>query len=210
MDFPDYKGLSIDLPNKQFKFSKLLNFRGYAKYIEHTTFISIMYQLLVLFFDICLFKKGPQDIPASSGLLFLLIPAYAGISFLILVLSTDAVNAILQVLIEIAFVLGSSKIILYFAKKPERFIQTVCALIATDTLISIFALPVMAALIGQGSALAFFSLVTLMLWHWTVSGHIFSNALSQPFTFGLGIAFLYILVSYQVMALLFPEIIITE
>ena len=35
-----------------------------------------------------------------------------------------------------------------------------------------------------------------------------SKALEQPFTFGLGVAFLYILVSYQVMALLFPEILV--
>ncbi len=169
-----------------------------------------MYNLLMLFFEICLFKKGPQDVPVSTVLFFLLIPAYAIISFLILVLSVDVISAILQVLVEIAFVLVSSKVILYFAKKPERYIQTTCALIATDTLISFIALPVMATLIGQGTALAFFSIVALMLWHWTVSGHIFSNALDQPFTFGLGIAFLYILVSYQVMAFLFPEIIIAE
>ncbi len=165
---------------------------------------------LKLFFDICLFKKGPQDIPASSGLLILLIPIYAGINFLILILSADAVNAISQVLVEIILTIASCKVILYIAKSPERFVQTASALIATDTLISFFALPAMATLIGQGTALAFFSVVALMLWHWAVSGHIFSNALNQPFTFGLGVAFLYILVSYQVMALLFPEIIITE
>jgi hypothetical protein len=50
---------------------------------------------------------------------------------------------------------------------------------------------------------AFFAIVLLMLWHWLVSGHIFSNALNQPFTFGLGIAFLYILFSYTVMDTLF-------
>lgn len=49
-----------------------------------------------------------------------------------------------------------------------------------------------------------------MIWHGLISGSIFSQALEQPFTFGLGVAFLYILVSYQVMALLFPEIIIAE
>lgn len=169
-----------------------------------------MYNLFMLFFDICLFRKGPQNVPASTTLFFILVPVYAIISFLMLVLGMDTLTAILQVLVEIALVLGSSKVILYFAKKPERYLQTTCALIATDTLISFIALPVMASLIGQGSALSFFAIIILMLWHWTVSGHIFCHALEQPFTFGLGIAFLYILVSYQVMALLFPEIIIAE
>lgn len=169
-----------------------------------------MYQLILLFFDICLFKKGPQDIPVSAGLLFFLIPIYAGVSFLILLLNTDTNSAILQICIEIALVLGFSKVILYFANKPERYLQTACALVATDTLISFFALPVMATLIGQGSAVSFFSIIILMLWHWNVSGYIFSQALEKPFSFGLGVAFLYILVSYQVSVLLFPEIIITE
>jgi len=169
-----------------------------------------MYPLILLFFDICLFKKGPQDIPVSAGLLFFLIPIYAGVSFLILLLNTDANSAILQICIEIALVLGFSKAILYIAKKPERYLQTACALVATDTLISFLALPVMATLIGQGTALSFFSIVILMLWHWNVSGYIFSQALEKSFSFGLGIAFLYILVSYQVSALFFPEIIITE
>jgi len=166
-----------------------------------------MYSLIKLFFDICLLRKGPQDIPASSALLTLLIPIYAGISFLILILSSAAINAILQVFVELFLVLASCKVILSLAKKTERYQQTASALLATDSLISLFALPAMAALIGQGSALAFFSVVSLMLWHWIISGHIFSHALEQPFSFGLGVAFLYILVSYQLMALIFPELI---
>ena len=79
---------------------------------------------------------------------------------------------------------------------------------ATDALISFFALPAMATLVGQGTGLAFIAIILLMIWHWAVSGHIFSKALEQPFTFGLGVAFLYILVSYQVMAFLFPEILV--
>lgn len=170
-----------------------------------------MTQLLKLIFDICLFRKGPQDIPESKALLLLLfIPIYAATSFLILILSIDAIHSILQALAGITLTLFSCKIILYIAKKPERYIQTASALIATDSLINFFALPVMSTLLVQGSTLAFFSIIVLMFWHWLVSGHIFSNALAQPFSFGLGIAFLYILLSYQVMALLFPEVIIVD
>jgi len=169
-----------------------------------------MYEFLKLFFDICLFKKGPQDIPVSNSLLYILIPIYAGISFLILILSADVVNSILQIIVEIALILGATKVILFIANKPYRFQQTASALIATDTIINFFAVPVMGSLVGQGSGLAFISIVFLMIWHGAISGYIFSQALEQPFTFGLGVAFLYILVSYQVMALLFPEIIIAE
>ena len=167
-----------------------------------------MYELLKLFLEICLFKKGPQDIPGSKGMLTLLIPVYAGVSFFLLILSSDGLNAAMQVLVEIMLILGSTWFILFIARKPARYLQTASALMATDTLISFFALPAMATLVGQGAGLAFIVIILLMIWHWAISGHIFSNALNQPFTFGLGVAFLYILVSYQVMALLFPEIVI--
>ncbi len=166
-----------------------------------------MYFLLKLFFDICLFQKGPQDIPVSSALLLMLIPVYALISFLILILSTDFFNAILQVMVEIVLVLTACKLILYLARKTARYQQTACALIASDAVISFIALPAMATLIGQGTALAFFTVVALMLWHWIITGHIYSKALEKSFSFGLGVAFLYILFSYQLMALIFPEII---
>ena len=167
-----------------------------------------MYELLKLFFDICLFKKGPQDIPASNALLRLLIPVYACVSFLMLILSSGGLNAVMQVFVEIMLILGSTWLILFIARKPARYLQTASALMATDTLISFFALPAMATLVGQGAGLAFIAIIILMIWHWAISGHIFSKALEQPFTFGLGVAFLYILVSYQVMALLFPEILV--
>ena len=167
-----------------------------------------MYELLKLFFDICLFKKGPQDIPASNVLLRLLIPIYASVSFLMLILNSGGLNAAMQVLVEVMLILGATWIILFIARKPARYQQTASALMATDALISFFALPAMATLVGQGSGLAFLAIIILMIWHWAISGHIFSHALGKPFTFGLGVAFLYILVSYQVMALLFPEILV--
>ncbi len=169
-----------------------------------------MYLLIKLFYEICLFKKGPQDVPISRGLLFLLIPCYAGVSFLILILNTDVITAVLQVLVELVLVLGLTNMILLMAKKESRYLQTVSALIGTDTIISFFAIPVMATLVGQGSVNSLVVIVILMIWHWLVSGAIFSHALERPLAFGIGVAFLYILVSYQVMGWLFPEIIMTE
>ena len=162
-----------------------------------------MYELIKLFFSICLLNRGPQDIPVSNWLLRLLIIVYACVSFLILFLSSDVFNAVLQVVVEVVLILSITWMILFYAKKSPRFQQTVSALMATDALISLFALPAMATLIGQGTAVAFFVIIFLMVWHWLVSGHIFSNALDQPLTFGLGVAFLYILFSYIVMDTLF-------
>ena len=165
-----------------------------------------MYELIKLFYQIAIFQKGPQDVPASQWLLRLLIPVYMGINFLVLKLSSDLVSALLQVLVEVVLVLVFARGLLAFVGKPERYRQTACALLGTDALLSLFALPAIASLIGQGSAPAFVVVVSLMLWHWVVTGHILRHALSQPLIFALGVAFLYILASYQVMAFLFPEL----
>ncbi len=169
-----------------------------------------MYELIKLFFEIAIFKKGPQDIPTSTWLLRLLIPVYMGINYLILMLSVDMFNALLQVIVEVILIIAFARGLMYFARKPERYQQTACALLGTDALISLIAFPALATLIGQGSALAFFAVVALMLWHWVVTGHILRHALSQPLIFGLGVAFLYLLASFQIMALLFPELATNE
>ncbi len=169
-----------------------------------------MYQLLTLIFNICLFKKGPQDMPVTKALLLLLIPVYFCISLLVLILNMDFIHAIFQTTVEIVLLLGFVKVILFFAKKPARYQQTASALIATDSLISFFAIPVMATLVGDGSAFSILSIIALMIWHWLVSGHIFSQALEKPFTFGLGLALLYILISSQVIGLIFPQIVAVE
>lgn len=169
-----------------------------------------MYSLLKLFFDICIFKKGPQDIPSSKWLFRVLILTYASISFIILFIDNSFAKTFQQAVVGTVFILLASKVILIIANKSERYLQTTCALLATDSLISFFAIPAMATLILEGTDLAFLSVLLLMLWHWLVTGHVFKHALQKPFTFGLGVAFLYILVSYQVMALFFPEIIVNK
>lgn len=169
-----------------------------------------MFELLQLFFDICRFKKGPQDIPPEKGVLYLLIPIYAGISFLAVFLSASAMEAIQQVFVEIVLLLSLTKIILFVAGKQSRYYQTASALVGTDTIISFCAIPVLATFLGQGSVNSAVALVLLMGWSWLVSGKIFSEALGLSFPLGLSVALLYILAFYQVSWMLFPEISMLE
>ncbi|EGW22844.1 hypothetical protein [Methylobacter tundripaludum] len=166
-----------------------------------------MFEVIKLLFDICLFKKGPQDLPPSVWLLRLLIVIDVIVSFLMVSIRTDWLNSLLQAIVGALLIVGFSWLMLYVSRKRERFYQTSCAILGTDALISFFALPGMASMmIGRGAVLAFILTIALMIWHWAVTGHIFRNALGQTWTFSLGLAFLYILGSYQVMALLFPEV----
>ena len=162
-----------------------------------------MFEIIRLVFDVCLFKKGPQDLPCSSGLLRILIIIDVMISFLMANISTDWFESLLQAMVSTLLLISFSGLMLYLGRKPERFYQTTSALLGTDTLISFFALPGIASLmIGRDTLFALMVTIALMTWHWAVTGHIIRNALGQTWTFSLGLAFLFIMGSYQVMALL--------
>jgi hypothetical protein len=164
-----------------------------------------MLNIIKLIFDICLFKKGPEDMPYSPALLGILLAADAVVSFLMLSIGSSWLLAAMQASVGITLVLGFGWLALYISHRLERFYQTSCALLGTDALISFFALPGTASLItGHMTLLAFSVMLVLMVWHWTVVGHIIRNALGKTLVFSLGLALLYLLVSYQVMVLLFP------
>jgi len=166
-----------------------------------------MYDIIKILFDICLFKKGPQDLPYSLWLLRILLVVYVSIRILMLSIHFDWLNVLLQVIVEIFLVAGFFWIMLYLARKLGRFYQALSAELGTDALISFFALPGIASMeTRQGGLLVFLVMLGLIGWHWAVTGHIIRNALEQSLSFGLGLAFLYLLGSYQVMALLFPEV----
>jgi hypothetical protein len=166
-----------------------------------------MFEIIKELFDICLFKKGPQDLPYSGLLLKFLIGLDLGVSFLLFNIEADSFKAFLQALTGILLVLLSSLLTVYLGKRPQRFYQTASALVGVDALVSFFALPGMATLTtGYNSLLAFGVMVMLMVWHWAITGHVIRHTLGQPLAFGLGLAFLYIVASYQIMAFLFPEV----
>jgi hypothetical protein len=166
-----------------------------------------MFDIIKLVFDICLFKKGPQDLPCSVWLLRLLVVIYVSIRVLMLSIHFDWLTVLLQVTVEIILVTGFVWIMLYLSRKLGRFYQVVSAVLGADALISFFALPGIATMeTGQGGLLVFLVMLGLIGWHWAVTGHIISNALEKTLSFSLGLAFLYLLGSYQVMALLFPEV----
>ena len=166
-----------------------------------------MYAYLNLLFNICLFRKGPQDIPHSQQVLRLTVLAYAVTGYLLIQVSTDTLNALLQAAVEIILITGFAGLMLSLANKISRLVQTICALLGTDALISICAMPIIATLnLDSNNILAFFAMLALMIWHWLVTTHIIRHALDKSFSFALGIAFLYIFSASQIIGLLFPAI----
>ena len=166
-----------------------------------------MWPLIKLFIDICCLTKAPQDIPYSATLLKVLMIIYAGIAFLILSPEQTVFTGAWEVLCELILMVLFVWLMLFIYGKLPRFTQVMCAFVGTDALVSFLALPAMSALIAnRWIDISSIMLLSLMTWHWVICGHIIRHALAQSFLFGLGMSFLYFVVSYQLMAWLFPYV----
>lgn len=165
-----------------------------------------MYELIMLFFRIAVFKQGPQDVPVSPWVLRLVLPVYLLVNYLILMLNGATSTAWLQIGADLAMMAGFIWPMLYFAGKTSRFQQTFSAMVGTDAVINFAALPAIASLNSQPNELAYLMMLAMLIWHWLVSGHILRNALDRSWFFGLGLGLLYIMLSSQLMSALFPEL----
>ncbi|HEY5139790.1 MAG TPA: hypothetical protein VIJ25_10810, partial [Methylococcales bacterium] len=91
-----------------------------------------MFDILKLLFDICLFKKGPQDLPYSLWLLRILLIIYVSIRVLMLRLHFDWLTVLLQVITEILLVAVFFWTLLYLSRKLGRLYQALSAVLGTD------------------------------------------------------------------------------
>ncbi|MFZ1642793.1 MAG: hypothetical protein WAV07_15445 [Candidatus Contendobacter sp.] len=157
-----------------------------------------MHALFELFLDICLFRKGPQDVPAGMALLKLCLLGYGLSGLLALLPSTSAPVALLQVLLDLALLAGPLHLALLVRRHPRRFEQTLSALTGTGTLMGLLVLPLMGWIVRQGSEgdtqLPALLLLGLMAWSVAIMAHILRHALDIPVWVGtlyaLGYTFL--------------------
>jgi hypothetical protein len=163
-----------------------------------------MYNILLALYNICLFKKGPQDIEYSTSNLKLLAIINVTISLLTLYMLTDLFKALLQALLSLTLLVFFSWMSLYLHHKMARFNQTTSSLVGTDAIIGFIGIPMTATMLtGQSGLLVFLLMIGLMVWHWAIIGHIMRNALEQNIVFSYGLALLYLIFAYKITDLLF-------
>ena len=160
--------------------------------------------LIRLFLEICLFRKGPQDTPASQMLLWLALAAYCLVGAAQALLEDQWLEGVLQVPLQALILLAFVWVSLMAAGKLERMRQTLIAMLGTDALISSFAIPLEGLFLADPqAALIHLLLLLLMLWHMAVVAHILRHALSQTLMVGLGLSFVYTVFTLQVLLMLF-------
>jgi len=159
-----------------------------------------LFTLARIYFDIALWRRGPQDLPAVGILLPLTIGAY----MLISVALGEALPELRtgwapQVLADTAFVALWYWVLLALARRRERYLQTAAALfglqcvLAAPSIVSAWLLQRFAhnpTWLAVSYACAFLVLI------WTVAaiGHVLRAALERSLTFCVILAFTQMLV----------------
>ena len=160
--------------------------------------------LLRFFFEMCRFKKNPQQAPDSSFLLQLLILSNVGINFLINVVTTPVPVALALAIIAVMLVYGFSSILLWSLNFSARTRQTLIAIFGTDLIIAGPAIGLRYWLYwlhetDQQSDIALVLWITVFIWNLLVTAHIFRHAIGKSFGLGLITAVGYSVIIFNVM-----------
>ena len=162
---------------------------------------------LKIFLNILSFSSGPQDLPANSNLLKVII-------LLNLIIGLMAVDPNVDITVNIFFAIIYIFVTLLFiriclnikdksnqsTKYSSRYLQVCIAALGIHALVALFTNLITLATGSDGEALMIAFLV-ISLYAWFVNGHIFKNAFDTTMTIGLGFSLLHSMVCVIFMML---------
>jgi hypothetical protein len=167
-------------------------------------------KLLNVFVDICLLRAAPQDLPASTFLLFVTIVLGVITGTITLVETLGGVgNAFMAQLADLGLLVLFLKLGLTYRNLSSRFLQSATALFGCGFLVNLVAMPLQ-LLIGEdpsASVLAELGVllyVFLMVWAIVIVAHVFRHTFELRFLGGTILAIGYFLFLNLVVQVLFP------
>ena len=166
-----------------------------------------MFHLLKVFLDICLLRAPPQTIPKSTLLQALTLLTYVVANGFLAAEELPGWKAVLAAGVDALLLVALAQTVLWVRNTPERVTQTVTALAGTGTLLTLIAMPVLAALQhgDQANVIQALAWIALVFWSIIVVGHIIRHAMSVHFLWGMAISAGYWYISYNVMYILFLQ-----
>jgi hypothetical protein len=168
-----------------------------------------MKELIQLFTQIALLRRGPQDLPASLLLLGIAIVGYFGINFLVSSLMPPIKGWPAHLAVDVVFTLVWYVVLLRLAGRSERTLQTTTAVFGFQAVLS----PLL--VISEWLMLRFaqdttwqlpVALIWLMLVIWVIAAnsHVVKAALEWSSAASVFLVILQILAGQLVLFALFP------
>lgn len=151
--------------------------------------------LFALFWQICIFRRGPHDVPyapALTGLLLVLVAGLGALSIWLLA-GVDSprpddkpVAPFTQMLVQwlaLAIWLGLVFVLLRFKGLGNRYLQTITAALGTDIIMALPQFASFTILATQApestlAAIGQFTLLFAYVWDMLIKGHIYAGALN--------------------------------
>jgi hypothetical protein len=165
--------------------------------------------LLRLFWDICRFKRGPQDVPASDLLMWLVLANYALVGLLALSFDYAPHEAVAATLADLVFMFTSTAVILAVSGHPRRLRQTLTAYAGCGTLYNLAVIPLIWWLAGAKAAntdvavpALLFQLLTI--WALCVNTRILQQAIETTLLNAFLLSVTLVIVNLQIVKLLLP------
>ncbi len=165
-----------------------------------------MKQFLRIFVDIVLWRRGPQDLPASWLLLALTMAAYVAVSVVQLALFDESLaNWFFYVVLDPLLLLGWAWLILRILGRGARLPQTASALFGANAVIGFFVylpLQVLGNVIGVGQAsglaqaVAWLQVIIFAL----VTGRILKLATDTNLFTGIMLAITYVVIVISLLS----------
>ena len=159
-----------------------------------------MNALLNVFARLCVFRRGPEDMPYAPPLVGILLALWMVIQLLSAALQDG--------LLAMGLLLGSSALVLAFKNLLGRWTQTAIALIGVDIALSLLALPMLLIGHAAGGTPSILEGVYLLLvsWQLAVQAFIFHRAFAIGPLLGLAMAFGLLILTFMLVGALMPEV----
>lgn len=168
-----------------------------------------MQELIRLFTQIALLRRGPQDVPASMLLLVLTFLGYLAVNALVSALLPPVSDWLPQLLVEALFTLAWYVALLQLVGRPERILQTSTAVFGFQAVLSP---PLIASewLMRRFGGDALWQLpiaiagLLIVVWLVAANGHVVKAALEWSLTMSIVLVILQIFCGQLVLFALFP------
>jgi hypothetical protein len=171
--------------------------------------IAQVLRLIFALVDIMLHRRGPDGLPSSQFLFWLLLAVMLASSFAALIVGgitpPRAAVMLLVVGLEFWFVWA----LLRLFERQRRFRQTMTAVLGVDAVIAALTIPLIpfSQPVVGGQMLPPASLAVLALEIWSIDVHAFvlSRALDRPYLLTLAVTIAYVLLMMSLQATLLPR-----
>lgn len=165
-----------------------------------------MAALLRVIMQIALLRQGPQVLPASSALLWLVLGVHWLTGVALALFNQPLDRALFSSLVGTLVMLAVVQTLLLLHRLQSRFIQTLTALAACEVLLGLIAIPLGAGFAMGGDIQAIVGLLSLLLlgWNVAIAAHIFRHALGVSMGMGFLFAIGYTMVSISLASFIAP------